>query len=572
MFQIKKITVLLLLLTVFTINLTNAASAAQFTGSLTIIKEATPADGTDFEFTSTVLNLAPPMSFSLMMGSGVNGGNGPETCTVAADCQAGVNSGTKGGEFYFTSNVAVDSNGNLYVADAGHNRLQKFTSSGSFEWMIGSGVNGGSGPEICTVAANCQAGGFIGTQGSEFFGPIGVAVDGGGNVYVAEAEHHRVQKFNSSGSFEWMIGSGVNGGSGPEICTIASNCQAGGSGPQGGEFGLLHNVAVDSSGNLYVADAPKHRVQKFTSSGSFEWMIGSGVNGGSGPEICTVAANCQAGDFIGTQGGEFFGPIGVAVDGSGNVYVADTLKHRLQKFNSSGSFEWMIGSGVNGGSGPEICTVAADCQAGGSSGTQGGEFFSPGSLAVDSNGNLYVTEIDHNRIQKFNSSGSFEWMIGSGVNGGSGPEICTIAADCQAGSSSGTQGGEFFNPRGVAVDSSGNLYVADTGHDRVQKFVQNDTLNTFTLDKAVPDDNDGINQIITFNDLVPGNYDITEILPDGWQLNSINCLGNHEAETVAGETLTVAIGAGENIVCIFTSEQVDEDENNHKIYLPFVVK
>ncbi len=573
MFQMKKITILFLLLTALALNLTNAASAAQFTGSLTIIKEATPADGTDFEFTSTTLNAAPPLSFSLMMGSGVNGGNGPEICTVAADCQAGGNTGTQGGEFNTPANVAVDGNGNFYVVDAAKHRVQKFNSGGSFEWMIGSGVNGGSGPEICTVAANCQDGGNTGTQGGEFNNPSGVAVDSSGNLYVVEVDHNRVQKFNNSGSFEWMMGSGVNGGSGPEICTVAANCQAGDyTGTQGGEFGLPNNVVVDSNSNLYVADAGHNRVQKFTNSGSFEWMIGGSVNGGSGPEICTVAADCQAGISLGTQGGEFHVPSDVTVDSNGNLYVADAGKNRIQKFNSNGSFEWMIGGGVNGGNGPEICTGAANCKDGIDSGSKGGEFDAPSGVAVDGSGNLYVAEFDHNRLQKFNSSGSFEWMMGSGVNGGSGPEICTVAANCQAGGFSGTQGGEFLGPRGVAVDGSGNLYVTDIFNHRVQKFVQNDVMNTFTLDQADSDDNDGISQSITFNDLVPGAYDVTEALLDGWQLSSISCEGNNATETVVGETLTVTLGVGEDIICTFISEQVDEDENNHKIYLPFVVK
>ena len=176
-----------------------------------------------------------------------------------------------------------------------------------------------------------------------------------------------------------------------------------------GQFSSLLEVAIDSAGNVYVADTTSatptinNRIQKFTSNGDYltQW---------------------------GTQGsgdGQFDRPLGIAVDSSGNVYVADMCNHRIQKFTSSGVFvaKW------------------------GAYGTGDGQFLYPQGIAVDSLGNVYVADQYNNRIQKFNSNGDYltQW---------------------------GTQGsgdGQFDIPIGVAVDSLGNVYVTDTNH-RIQVF------------------------------------------------------------------------------------------------------
>src|SRR5205814_1918932 len=146
--------------------------------------------------------------------------------------------------------------------------------------------------------------------------PWGVAVDASGNVFVADGgDNERIQKFTNTGTFLLTFGWGVADGMAAfETCTCI--CQAGITGSGDGQFNGPVNIAVDSSGNVYVADTLNHRIQKFTSAGNFLTAWGS----------------------HGSTNGQFGYPEGVATDGSGNVYVADTQNYRIQKFTSTGTF------------------------------------------------------------------------------------------------------------------------------------------------------------------------------------------------------------------------------------------
>ena len=230
------------------------------------------------------------------------------------------------------------------------------------------------------------------TGGSSFgsvIAPSGVAVDRTtGDIYVSDGFPERtsgiVQKFNSSGVFQLAWGTAGSGN---------------------GQFlNGAGGVAVDSAGNVYVTDLGNHRVEKFTSGGSFisSW-------GGSG-----------------TGNGQFGGPQGIAIDSTDNIYIADTVNHRIQKFNTSGTFvtKW------------------------GANGTGDVQFDTPAGVSVDALGDVYVADTNNNRIQKFSATGAFISSCGT----------------------SGTGNGEFAGPQDVGADSSGNYYVADTGNDRVQKF------------------------------------------------------------------------------------------------------
>ncbi len=271
--------------------------------------------------------------------------------------------GTNGngdGQFDLPQGVAVDGSGNVYVADANNNRVEKFDSSGAFVAKLGSGGSGDG----------------------QFSQPEGVAVDGFGNVYVADSGNNRVERFNSSGVFSGKWGA---------------------SGTADGQFQGPFGIAV-ASGNVYVTDATNDRVQKFDTSGGF---LGKWGTSGFGD-------------------GQFNFPEGVGVDGAGNVYVADSLNDRVQKFDPSGAFltKW------------------------GTTGSGDGQFNQPVSVAGDGAGNVYVADLNNHRVQLFDSSGAFLGKWGA----------------------SGSGDGQFNKPFGIGVDGSGNVFVSDSFNNRVEKF------------------------------------------------------------------------------------------------------
>jgi uncharacterized protein (TIGR03663 family) len=192
---------------------------------------------------------------------------------------------------------------------------------------------------------------------------------------------------------------------------VSSVATWGGPGALEGQFSFPKGLAIDSERNIYVADSQNHRIQKFDSDGEFITAWGS----------------------FGTEPGQFSEPWGIAVDDDENVYVADTWNHRIQKFTAEGEFVTYWGAHQN---------------------TEGqllepqGLFWGPRDIAIDDEGNLYVTDTGNKRVQKFDSDGN---PLGQWGGGGSLP-------------------GQFQEPVGIASDQDANIYVADTWNQRIQIF------------------------------------------------------------------------------------------------------
>jgi serine/threonine-protein kinase len=322
------------------------------------------------------------------------------TATVTTLAGSGSRGSTDGqgtlASFENPRGVAVDGSGNVYVADYDDHRIRKITPSGSVTTLAGSGSAG---------SADGQG------KAASFNEPFGVAVDAGGNVYVADSFNYQIRKITPSGSVTTLAGSGDNG-------------SADGQGKAASFFRPM-GVAVDGSGNVYVADSNNHRIRKITAGGSVTTLAGSGSAG--------------YGDGQGTAA-SFNLPNGVAVDGSGNVYVADSLNYRIRKITAGGSVTTLAGSGSAG--------------YGDGQGTSASFSLTIG-VTVDAGGNVYVADLTNNRIRKITAGGSVTTLAGSGSAG---------SADGQGTSAS------FFSPMGVAVDGSGNVYVADVTNNRIRKI------------------------------------------------------------------------------------------------------
>lgn len=334
--------------------------------------------------------------------------------------------------------IAIDASDNVYIADASSNRIQKFSSDGTF--LAAWGANGGDGSS--------------GTGNGEFNQPRSIAIDTSGNIYVTDQFNHRVQKFDSDGTFlaKW----GANGGDGT-------------AGSGNGEFDGPSGITTDSDGNVYVSDTA-YRVQKFDSNGTYLAQWGSSGSGdgqfsGSyfGIEVdsndtiyvadeqnARIQKFSNAGTYLsqfgvyGYEEDNLQSPRDVAIDSNGNAYVADQYTNAVKKFNSSGVYQQSFGVNIeNSYMNNEDALFAAT------------------SVASDAQGNYYVAEAEANRISKFNNSNVKIATIGSGNPNGYG------------GFEGNSGPGQFDGPFGVALDAGGNLYVADRYNHRIQKFDAN---------------------------------------------------------------------------------------------------
>jgi YD repeat-containing protein len=308
--------------------------------------------------------------------------------------------GSGAGQLAYPYGIAVDSHGNVWVDDSENNRVEEFSSTGTFTEAIGWGVsNGESKYEVCT--SGCRAG-LKGSGEGEFNEPAGLTVSGG-NLYVVDFANDRVEEFNEKSEFVRAFGEKGTGA---------------------GQFEGPEMVAAASGRNVWVSDTADHRVEEFSSSGTFIEAIGWGVSNGEGKyEVCM--SSCRAG-LEGSGSGEFNTPVGVAVDGS-NLYVADDVNDRVEEFNEKSEYARKFSA----------------------KGKEAGQFEETTNLGVEaSTDDLYANDWGDNRVEQFTSTGSFIGQFGA----------------------SGTGNGQFKGPQGVAVNSSGGVYVVDSGNDRVQEW------------------------------------------------------------------------------------------------------
>ena len=358
-----------------------------------------------------------------------------------------------------------------------------------------------------------------------YFVPKDIAIDPAGNVYVADRQNHRIQKFSASGGFITKWGDHGDGN---------------------GQFSYPEGIAVDPQGNVYVADTGNSRIQKFNASGGFITKWGDHGDGNGqfyhpegiavdlqGSVYVTDSWNHRiqkfsaSGGFItkwgdhGDGNGQFSYPEGIAIDPQGHVYVADTSNSRIQKFNASGGFITKWGNeGIGDGQFYLPSGIAVDPERNelyvadaqndriqkfgtsgefitkwASGGNSDGQFLNANQIAINPQGNIYVADSFNHRIQKFSASGEFITKWGS-KGAGNGQFYCPygIAIDTEGSvyvtdswnhriqkfsasggfitkwGSEGAGNGQFSTPLGIAVDPQGNVYVADSGNNRIQKF------------------------------------------------------------------------------------------------------
>jgi sugar lactone lactonase YvrE len=335
---------------------------------------------------------------------------------------AGVPGGTGSGgaaPSFNAGNIAIDSMGNLYVTESESHTIRKITPAGVVSAVAGTGQP-------------CTGGGSVLT--ASFCYPNGIAVDGAGNLYVAEAGNGTIRKITPAGVVSNFAGNGVYGGA--DGNGVAASFTA----PKG--------IAIDGAGNFYVADTGNLKVRKITPAGVVSTLAGDRVVG-SADGVAAAAT--------------FRNPQGIATDRLGNIYLADADNHAIRKITPAGVVTTLAGMADVVGS--------AD-----GSGAAAG-FSAPESIAADGAGNLYVTDTFNHTIRKITRTGLVSTLAGkAGVNGSADGSVTTAT---------------FGYPRGITIDSLGNLYVADTGNGTVRKITPAGLVSTLAGAAGVAGSADG---------------------------------------------------------------------------------
>ncbi|MBI3414614.1 MAG: hypothetical protein HY043_04720 [Verrucomicrobia bacterium] len=317
-------------------------------------------------------------------------------------------------------NVTVDGAGNVYVADRGNHTILKMTPPGVVTTL--AGLAGSSGSKDGTGSA------------ARFKYPDGVAVSRAGNVYVADSGNNTIRQIMPTG----------------EVATLAGLAGGRGSADDAGKaarFYLPSGVAVDSTGNVYVADSGNSTIRKVTPAGVVSTLAGLAQFDDGG--------NALRGSADGTGSvARFDNPIGVAVDTAGNVYVADYNNFTIRRVTPAGLVTTLAGLAGSDGSLDGTGSAA--------------RFYFPFGVAVDSAGNVYVTDSGNSTIRKVTPAGVVTTLAGLAGSFGSADGTGSAARF----------GRDTAGPSGVAVDSAGNIYVADSGNDTIRKVTPDGVVTT----------------------------------------------------------------------------------------------
>jgi sugar lactone lactonase YvrE len=309
----------------------------------------------------------------------------------------------------FPASLTFDRSGNLYVADIGDNVIDEITPALACSVVAGNGNQGYTGDGSAATSAELNE-------------PFGVAVDSSGNIFIADQNNNVIRKVDANtGNISTVAGTGTAGFTSDS--GVATNV----------ELNSPVRVVVDGSGNLYIADG-NFAIRK----------VAAGTN-----SLSTVAGNdhwSYSGDGGLATSAQIEVPMGSVVDSSGNVYISDADNSVIRKIDAlTGKISTFAGNGISG-------------YMGDGSAATGAELGYPENLALDTFGNLYIADAEDNVIRKVNAStGDISTVAGNGTNGYTGDGGSATSA-------------ELNGPEGIAVDAAGNLFIADTGNAVVRKI------------------------------------------------------------------------------------------------------
>lgn len=341
-------------------------------------------------------------NIATIAGTGVNGysgDGGPATLAAIRPTQ-----------------IIYDNSGNLFFTDNSHAVIRKINTSGIISTVAGTGTSGYSGDGGPATAALINM-------------PVGIVIDATGNIFFAEEGNNIVRKINTAGIISTYAGTGTSGFSGDGGPASAAKLHT----PLG--------MAIDASGNLYVADGNNYVIRKISTTGIIStiagnYALGWGFSGDGGP--ATAA--------------QMTGPNYLAVDLSNNLYIGDNGNARIRKVNAAGIISTFAGNGIASYTGDNGPATAASLD-------------QPGGIYADLGGNIIFSDQMNNRIRKIDNFGIIRTIAGNGVGGYSGDSGPATAA-------------ELSGPSGIALDPNYNLVIADLANSRIRKVTTTPVIAT----------------------------------------------------------------------------------------------
>ena len=314
------------------------------------------------------------------------------------------------------NSVAVDGQGNVYFSASGLSMVLKVATNGVISIVAGNGLSRTAGD-----------GGLA--TGASLGYPAGLAFDSSGNLFIADWSYSNVRRVDTNGIITTVAGgqgqSGFSGDGGPATQALLSGPSA---------------LAVDKSGNLYILDTGNNRVRMVTTSGAISTIAGTGALG-------------LAGDGGPATKATFSFPEGMAIDSSGNLYIADKYDNVIRRISVGGIINTVAGTGQFGYNGDNVQATKAYLAV-------------PRGVTVDASGNLYIADSANERIRRVDINGIITTIAGTGQAGFSGDGSAATVAT-------------FSTPAAVALDASGAVYVADLDNNRIRRVVPGGTVTTF---------------------------------------------------------------------------------------------
>ena len=302
--------------------------------------------------------------------------------------------------------INLDDSGNLYICDVLNERIRKVSNPAN----LGVGI-------ITTIAGNGVPG-YSGDHGlginAELDGPSDVAIDHHGNVYIADANNNCIRKVTPLDTISTIAGTGIAGYNGDGISAITA------------QLNLPYGVAVDSIGNIYIADGQNHRIRRVDISGIITTIAGTGIAGFSPDDSRADTAKLDV-------------PCCIRMDKAGNLFFYDSA--RIRKIDTAGIIITIAGNGVYGFTGDSGLATSAEI---------GG-----GTIAIDSLGNLFFPDAEYNHVRKVDTAGIITTVVGTGIPDFYGDNGNPLLA-------------ELNNPEGIAMSNTGDIYIGDVDNYRVR--------------------------------------------------------------------------------------------------------